>query len=177
MAGRESVTRRREVVIERSYHSSHERCAKMEHPISLHRPTAAAALESRPGGPNDTIPSTQHHADSYAEKEHLDMPVSLHGVVWKLGRHGVPRPLELDLNFSGLNLLAPSVYRVTVPDEYDHLLGYSVDLLSCLLCPQCVTKSLNWWWIISPLLDIQSAQMLCFLWEGSLVLERDEKSA
>jgi hypothetical protein len=28
------------------------------------------------------------------------------------------------------------VYRVTVPDEYDHLLGYSVDFLSSLLCPQ-----------------------------------------
>ena len=28
------------------------------------------------------------------------------------------------------------VYRVTVPDEYDHLLGYSVDFLSSVLCPQ-----------------------------------------
>jgi hypothetical protein len=27
-------------------------------------------------------------------------------------------------------------YRVTVPDEYDNLLGYSVDFLSSLLCPQ-----------------------------------------
>ena len=84
MAGRESVTRRRGFVIGRTYHSSYDRCAKKEHPISLHRTTAAAALESRPGGTNDTIPSTQHHADSYercAKKEHLDMPVSLHGVV------------------------------------------------------------------------------------------------
>ena len=30
----------------------------------------------------------------------------------------------------------PRLYRVTVPDEYDHLLGYSVDFLSSLLCPQ-----------------------------------------
>ena len=58
------------------------------------------------------------------------------------------RPISMrdrSLSFTRSSHLSPGrgsppirdrVYRVTVPDEYDHLLGYSVDFLSSLLCPQ-----------------------------------------
>ena len=36
----------------------------------------------------------------------------------------------------GSSPMRDRVYRVSVPDEYDRLLGYSVDFLSSLLCPQ-----------------------------------------